>query len=481
MNEFVLAATGVGLYQRDLATNRSTSSRSLTTLLELGDHPTLEELRQRLQPEDREALIAATDRALADRADYHLDVTVTWRAARCATSMRAGASPAMPAGARAAARRVHRRDRAPAARSAAAPGAEDGDHRPAGQRRRARFQQPADRHRRLRALPRAELTNEVAQNGPRRDPEGGRSRHGADAPAPRLQPQARARADRLRRQRAHHRSVLDGEAPARRARHADRPRSIPTRRPSTPIAARSSRRCSISRSMRGTPCRAAASCGSARAPSPMRPARGGALPSPIPERGCRRTCRRRSSNRSSRPSPKARAPASAWRPSSRSSTNSTAASASTARRAGHHVRDRASGQLGPSRPSAPSSRAIAIGGTERVLLVEDDEDVRALSQSILERAGYAVRTAASVADAIAILDHEPIDAMVSDVMIAGGTGWDIYRRGRAHATRSSRAVRVGYALDALDTQSLDTHAAFLPKPFTSASLLQRLRSLLDRP
>ena len=98
INEFVLAATGVGLYQRDLTTNRSTSSRSLTTLLELGDNPTLEELRQRLQPDDREALIAATNRALAERGDYQLDVKVTLSSGRCATSMRAGASPSMPTG-----------------------------------------------------------------------------------------------------------------------------------------------------------------------------------------------------------------------------------------------------------------------------------------------------------------------------------------------------------------------------------------------
>ena len=39
----------------------------------------------------------------------------------------------------------------------------------------------------------------------------------------------------------------------------------------------------------------------------------------------------------------------------------------------------------------------------------------------------------------------------------------------------------GYALDTvLDTRSLEAHAAFLPKPFTAASLLRRLRSLLDR-
>ena len=107
--------------------------------------------------------------------------------------------------------------------------------------------------------------------------------------------------------------------------------------------------------------------------------------------------------------------------------------------------------------------------------------VRELSESILERAGYVVSSAASVDEALAILDHEPIDAMVSDVVIAGGTGWDIYHQ----ATRTRPELRVlfvsGYALDVLDTQGLDTHAAFLPKPFTAASLLQRLRSLLDRP
>ena len=90
-------------------------------------------------------------------------------------------------------------------------------------------------------------------------------------------------------------------------------------------------------------------------------------------------------------------------------------------------------------------RTIATGGTERILLVEDDEDVRELSQSILERAGYVVRTAASVAEAIAVLDHEPIDAMVSDVMIVGGTGWDIYhqaaRLGPIFACCSCRATR----------------------------------------
>ena len=63
-----------------------------------------------------------------------------------------------------------------------------------------------------------------------------------------------------------------------------------------------------------------------------------------------------------------------------------------------------------------------------------------------------MHTAAGVAEAIAILDREPIDAMVSDVMIAGGTGWDIYHQ----AARTRPDLRVlfvsGYALDALDTR-----------------------------
>ena len=78
INEFVLAATGVGLYQRDLTTNRSTSSRSLTTLSSLATTAILEELRRRLQPDDQtEAPIAATNTALTERGDYKLDVKVT--------------------------------------------------------------------------------------------------------------------------------------------------------------------------------------------------------------------------------------------------------------------------------------------------------------------------------------------------------------------------------------------------------------------
>jgi two-component system cell cycle sensor histidine kinase/response regulator CckA len=91
-----------------------------------------------------------------------------------------------------------------------------------------------------------------------------------------------------------------------------------------------------------------------------------------------------------------------------------------------------------------------------------------------------VRTAASVEDALAVLDRVPIDVMVSDVVITGGTGPDLHR----HATRTRPDLRVlfvsGYALDDLDTRGDDPHTAFLPKPFSAASLLTRLRSLLDR-
>ena len=72
-------------------------------------------------------------------------------------------------------------------------------------------------------------------------------------------------------------------------------------------------------------------------------------------------------------------------------------------------------------------RTVTSAGPSRVLLVEDDEAVRELSQSILERAGYVVSTAASVAEAIAVLDREPI-GLVSDVVIVGGTGSDIFRQ-----------------------------------------------------
>ena len=480
INEFVLAATGLGLYQRDLTTNRSTSSRSLTTLLELGDDPTLEELRQRLNPDDREALIAATDRALADRADYHVDVKVTLASgavrdiyARGRVTTDAQGKPERLMGAfidvterRLLEAQLRQAQKMEIIGRMSSGVAHDFNNLLTVIAGYARFIEP-------------ELTSEVTQKDLA---EILKAVDRATSLTRQLLVFSRKRARELtvfdvnalitdlasmtRRLLGEHVTLITALDPAAPPIHADRGQ-VEQALLNLAINARDAM-------PRGGELRI-----STRA---VADATGSWTSIAVTDTGTGM-------------SPAVRAqifePFFTTKPEGKGTGLGLATVLAIVNECGGRISvESAPGQGATFAIVLPATsahlteraidRTIAIGGTERILLVEDDEDVRELSQSILARAGYAVRTAASVDEAIAILDHEPIDAMVSDVMIAGGTGWDIFRQ----AARTRPDLRVlfvsGYALDTLDTQSLGTHAAFLPKPFTTASLLQRLRSLLDR-
>jgi EAL domain-containing protein (putative c-di-GMP-specific phosphodiesterase class I) len=75
----------------------------------------------------------------------------------------------------------------------------------------------------------------------------------------------------------------------------------------------------------------------------------------------------------------------------------------------------------PAGPSAP------VGGGRRVLVVEDDRSLREAYADILLDAGFDVVTASDVAGALSALEAEPVDVVVSDVLMPGGTGVDLLR------------------------------------------------------
>ena len=104
---------------------------------------------------------------------------------------------------------------------AAGAGDEDGGRRPARRRRRARLQQPADRHRRLcRAGVGDAQYPRFPRRGSRRDQAGRASRQPADAAAPGLQPQAGAPSRSARHQRRRARGRAAGEPADRRGHRA---------------------------------------------------------------------------------------------------------------------------------------------------------------------------------------------------------------------------------------------------------------------
>ncbi|HYB93792.1 MAG TPA: ATP-binding protein [Vicinamibacterales bacterium] len=130
----------------------------------------------------------------------------------------------------------------------------------------------------------------------------------------------------------------------------------------------------------------------------------------------------------------------------------------------------------------PSTAAV-IGGSETVLVVEDEEGVRLLVQSVLERNGYSVLAAQDAPHARRIIADPgpPIDLVLSDVMMPDGTGPELIESLSTGRAAGARALYMsGYAGAVLAQQGrLAADSEFLQKPFSGPQLLAKVRQLLD--
>jgi PAS domain S-box-containing protein len=140
---------------------------------------------------------------------------------------------------------------------------------------------------------------------------------------------------------------------------------------------------------------------------------------------------------------------------------------------------RAAGERAPASPPPPT---VARGGSETVLVVEDEPLVRAVTARALAAAGYRVLVAADGGEALDIAAREPrLDLLVTDVIMPGKSG-----RAVADELRRERpGLRVlfvsGYPRDAISRAGvLDSGVEFLPKPFTALVLQERVRHVLDQ-
>jgi two-component system cell cycle sensor histidine kinase/response regulator CckA len=131
--------------------------------------------------------------------------------------------------------------------------------------------------------------------------------------------------------------------------------------------------------------------------------------------------------------------------------------------------------------SRPRGAIRPGGGTETVLLVEDDDLVRKAARRILETDGYRVLEAGNGVDALAVAEQfqGKIDLLLTDVVMPRMNGRDL-----AAALRSSRPeVRViyvsGYAGAVMDSDDPGERRAHLRKPFSPAALLGKVREQLD--
>ena len=134
-------------------------------------------------------------------------------------------------------------------------------------------------------------------------------------------------------------------------------------------------------------------------------------------------------------------------------------------------------------PPVNEARVVpAPRGSETILLVEDEESLREMTQTILEDAGYRVLSASAAPEAlkIAALNLASISILLTDVMLRGSVnGYDLAQQFRALKPGAKVLYMSGYS-EAMITPANATEALLLiEKPFSSKVLLSKVRETLD--
>ncbi|MCM3876894.1 MAG: PAS domain S-box protein, partial [Thermoanaerobaculia bacterium] len=130
-------------------------------------------------------------------------------------------------------------------------------------------------------------------------------------------------------------------------------------------------------------------------------------------------------------------------------------------------------------PSNVTPRSLPRGGTETILLVEDEESVRRLASLVLERSGYRLLVASTAEEALETARgySGQIDLLLTDVVLPGLNG----RRLADLLGPERPAMKVVFASGYFDERGiLEPGSDFIPKPFNPETLARTIRRALDR-
>lgn len=137
----------------------------------------------------------------------------------------------------------------------------------------------------------------------------------------------------------------------------------------------------------------------------------------------------------------------------------------------------------PSEPFIPSEGdARTVGGSETILLVEDEGELRLLALRALQARGYRVLESAGPEEALRISSQErgPIHLLLTDVVMPGMSGRKVAEQIAPFHPNMKVLYLSGYTDDSVFRNGvLETGTAFLQKPFTPSSLARKVRELLN--
>lgn len=116
-----------------------------------------------------------------------------------------------------------------------------------------------------------------------------------------------------------------------------------------------------------------------------------------------------------------------------------------------------------------------------VLIVDDDAGLRAFVRASLEFEGYSVREAGSAEEGLAVLDDEPPDLILLDVMMPKVDGWEMLRRVQErHGVGSIPVLMFSGKVDDRSANEATARGAqgFIGKPFDPQQLIESAKQML---
>jgi two-component system chemotaxis sensor kinase CheA len=135
-------------------------------------------------------------------------------------------------------------------------------------------------------------------------------------------------------------------------------------------------------------------------------------------------------------------------------------------------------------PPPPATRSLSSEDIRKILVVEDSVTSRTLLQTILERAGYQVRTAVDGMEALAMLKEHEFDMVVSDVDMPRLSGFSLTEKIRADARLSALPVVLVTSLDSAEDQkhgiTVGADAYIRKTSFEKNQLLDVIHNLLEK-
>jgi PAS domain S-box-containing protein len=139
-------------------------------------------------------------------------------------------------------------------------------------------------------------------------------------------------------------------------------------------------------------------------------------------------------------------------------------------------------QGGGAAVASRADRRSLPGGSETLLLVEDEAAVRASARRLLERHGYTVLEARHGAEALRIVEQNGrIDLVLTDLVMPEMGGRELVERLRARQPELKVLYMSGYTEKAIAVDgTMPPHTGFVEKPFTVDQLMRRLRRILDQ-